>query len=77
MPAYGNGPMDGLAGATPEMGEASEGPVSILQQAIALHEGHMNGSVETNPESQQQLMALLTQALSALSGSSEPSMEMM
>jgi hypothetical protein len=37
-----------------------------LELAIELHEGHMDGSVPTSPESQQELMDHLEQAEEAL-----------
>jgi hypothetical protein len=42
-----------------------------LQEAIALHKSHMDGSAPTSPESQQQLMLLLEETLRLLSGESE------
>ena len=38
-----------------------------LEAAIALHEGHMNGSVPVKKDSQEQLMSLLKEAYAALS----------
>ena len=73
MHAQGTSPMGGLMSAKPEMEEDMMGeaggndPASLLQQAIQLHEGHLNGSVPTSPESQEQLMDLLMQALAAVS----------
>lgn len=40
--------------------------LALLEEAIALHEGHMDGSVPTSPESQEELMRLLVQARDAL-----------
>lgn len=58
-------PMMGLQSAVPEM-DANEPPdaglgsaVAVLQNAIALHERHMNGTEPPTPESQQQLMNAL------------------
>lgn len=71
------GPMQGLMRAVPQgsdddmmagMQGNGEDPTSLLQQAIALHEGHLSGAVPTTPESQQQLMTLLETALSSLTG---------
>ena len=42
--------------------------IELLKEAIELHEGHMNGSIEASEMSQQQLMDLLTDAISILSG---------
>ena len=67
MPPPMMGPMNGLHNAmgADEMDMAGMGgaspATSLVDAALALHEGHMNGSVPTSPESQQQLMDLLLQ----------------
>lgn len=43
--------------------------VAMIQQAVALHQAHMNGTEPTSPESQKRLMDLLQGALTAASGS--------
>ena len=45
--------------------------ISLLEQAIELHAGHMEGSEPTTPQSQELLMTLLETALEALSSPSD------
>lgn len=72
-------PVQGLREAMPqEMSTEMEGQemngmgevVSALESAIALHQGHIDGTEPTSPESQQQLMTMLEQALIAIQGMS-------
>ena len=68
------GSMMSLMNAYPEqeMGteDAGTGPADLIQQAITLHEAHLDGSEPTSPESQQRLMDLLTAALDQLGATS-------
>ena len=57
----------------PEMMESHQGLTQTLQQAIALHAGHMDGSEPTSPESQTALMSLLESALEMAGSMGMPS----
>lgn len=48
---------------------AANGAVGLLQEAIALHQAHMDGTEPTSDASQQKLMDLIEAALAALIGS--------
>src|SRR3990172_8464338 len=46
-----------------------------LKQAITLHQGHVDGSVETSEESQQEMMDQMTAAMAALDDEGMDDME--
>lgn len=52
-----------------------QGVAAILQQVIALHASHIDGSVQTTPESQQEMMELLERALVAAGGEQDEGTE--
>lgn len=63
--------MQGLMQAKPGMGDMEmmgrqEDPTQLLQEAISLHQRHMDGTEPATPESQEELMEMLMQALSLL-----------
>ena len=62
---------DGGAGSA-TVGTGGADPAQLISQAIQLHAAHLNGSEPTSPESQERLMILLQEALSALNGAAEP-----
>ena len=59
-------PMDEMMDMSDMSGNTTSDAVSLLQKARGLHKAHMDGSVPTSDESQQQLMDLLEDALEAL-----------
>ena len=66
-----NGPMEGLMASQAMMGSDEDNTggsqvATLLQEAIALHEGHMSGTEPVDEASQQRLMDLLQSALVSL-----------
>ena len=72
--------MDGLKRAMPAsedegmgmmMGQGGGGPeqaIGLLEEAVQLHAGHLSGQVPVTPESQEELMELIGEALGFLKG---------
>lgn len=54
--------------------EDMEAAVASLRDAIALHQGHMDGSVATSEESQQELMDMMASAYEAMTDEPMPEM---
>lgn len=48
--------------------ESAATPTGLLQDAIQIHEGHMNGSIPTSDESQMEMMDKMVGALNGLAG---------
>lgn len=40
--------------------------IKFLRKAVKIHEGHMDGSIPTSDESQEEMMSLMKSALSSL-----------
>jgi hypothetical protein len=77
-PAGGQGPMMGLQnamGGAGMMGEnPSTDPAVLIDQALTITQGHLDGAVPLTPESHQQLMQILLGLQHAIMTPAQPEM---